>query len=107
MKRDLKVRQDRGSWFATVEGFANKLGVHTMDRCQSKPFAVRLFTDTPDDDTDMRRRQVESARQDGAIALRHYDAETNQVGEHVGVFSGDVRLVDDKPWFFIRARLSK
>lgn len=102
-----KIKQDRGAWFATVEGFDTKLGVHTTDRYDGKRAAVRLFTDTSDDDTDMRRRQLESARSDGVIVLREYDLETKSVGDHVGVFRGEVRLMDGKPWFFSLERLSK
>ncbi|MFT7026367.1 MAG: hypothetical protein ACJAVS_000583 [Paracoccaceae bacterium] len=107
MMRRHKIKQDRGAWFATVEGFDTKLGVHTTDRYDGKRAAVRLFTDTSDDDTDMRRRQLESARSDGVIVLREYDLETKSVGDHVGVFRGEVRLMDGKPWFFSLERLSK
>jgi hypothetical protein len=105
MQKDVDFKQDRGSWFATVDGFARKIGVHTTDRLDPKQMAVRLFTDDPDDDTPMRERQLESARQDGVIALRRYDAATNTVGEKLGVRTGEVRMIDGKPWFFMAERL--
>ncbi|NDR56304.1 hypothetical protein [Aliiruegeria sabulilitoris] len=107
MKKDLDFRQDRGSWFASVDGFERKLGVHATDRLDRRQNAVRLFTDDPDDDTRMRERQLESARRDGAIALRHYNAATNTAAAKVGVFGGEVCMVDGKPWFLIQRRFSK
>jgi len=107
MKKDPEFKQDRGSWFASVDGFAHKLGVHTTDRCEAKPYRVRLFTDDPDDDTPTRARQIESATRDGVIVLRHYDLATKSAGAKVGVFRGEVRMIDGKPWFFILERMVK
>lgn len=107
MAKDLDFKQDRGSWFATADGFAGKIGVHTTDRLDPKSKAVRLFTDDADDDTPMRARQLESARRDGVIALRRYDAATNTAGEKLGVRTGEVRMIDGKTWFFMTGRLEK
>ncbi|WP_339947382.1 hypothetical protein [uncultured Albimonas sp.] len=106
MKRDKDFRQDRGAWFARVDGFEAKLGVHTTDRFDPRRKAVRLFSDDPEDDAALRERQIESARAEGAIALRDYDARANSVGRKVGVFTGEVREVEGHPWFFLQRRLT-
>lgn len=106
-KRDLEFNQPRGTWFAHVEGFDVQIGVHTEVRRDKKLNAVRLFTENDYDKTYVRQRQLENAEKHGVIAMRHYNAETNTVGKKTGVFGGEVKMIDGKPFFFILRRLVK
>ena len=95
--------QQPGSWLAEVDGCDGPVGVHGTDRLDRKLNAVALFvcTEGGSEKSRRRREQIESAEREGVILLREFDMTTGKPKEVVGLFSGHVRWIENKPWFFL------